>query len=123
LGDENLDKKDILGMLNSGLTSASYPFEDVARAFKLIDDQSQQTVYCLREHPDLEKRLYNGERNREIFREINPYAINLYEYDVRKLREAGAIDVLDKSVILLTGEYDIEMGVKLSPEGGQAFFV
>ncbi|MDR1664525.1 MAG: CRISPR-associated helicase Cas3' [Clostridiales bacterium] len=123
-GEGNLDARQILRMFNDGAKSMSFPFEDAAKAFKLIDDHSQKTLYYLRENPALAERVYKGERSRELFREIGAYGINLYEYEVEKLRAAGAVDDrLDESIILLTGEYDSEMGVKLSPEGGQAFYV
>ena len=105
----------------------SLPFADAAEAFKLIDDSAQQTVYVLHEAPDLEARLRAGERNRRLFRELGMYGVNLFEQDIRKLDELGAIELLklDESAVLLLFEryYNEQVGITLSPEGGQALIL
>ncbi|MDR2904000.1 MAG: CRISPR-associated helicase/endonuclease Cas3, partial [Clostridiales bacterium] len=121
LGDDKLDAKNILRLFNAGAGAFSFPFEDAAKAFRLIDDSAQQTIYCLNECPELDERIRNGERSRELFRAIGPYGINLYDFDVKKLRDLGAVESLDKSVQLLPAlYYSEETGVSLTPEGGQA---
>ncbi|MDR2898944.1 MAG: CRISPR-associated helicase Cas3' [Clostridiales bacterium] len=124
LGEEGLDIKRIIKAFNDGVKAMSFPFEDVAKAFKLIDDKLQMIVYYLNGQPELEKRLRNGERTRELFRNIGAYGINLYEYDVNKLRQAGAIEILDDNILILSDlYYEDDMGVTLTPVGGQAIFV
>ena len=123
IGDKSLDAKEILPLLNDGAKIRSFPFSDVANAFKLIDDEAQQTIYILNEAPDLETRLYSGERNRELYREIRPYAVSLFKSDVEELDALGAImrpDISDPNIQILFEEYYNEhIGVVLSPEGGQ----
>ena len=123
-GDKLLDEKSILKSLEDGAKAAmSFPFKDLAAQFKMIDDSAQQTVYVLHEATELEFRLRQEERTRELFRAIGTYAVNLYEHDVRKLLELGAIERLDESVWLLSKSYyDEHMGAQLSPEGGQGMF-
>jgi len=128
LGDDHLDNKRIEQMFNDGArASMSLPFVDAAEAFKLIDDSAQQTVYVLHEATDLEARLRAGERNRRLFRELGMYGVNLFEYDIQKLDELGAIERmnLDESVVLLLFEryYEEHFGVTLSPEGSQALIL
>jgi CRISPR-associated endonuclease/helicase Cas3 len=123
IGDRDLDAKEILQMLNDGAIARSFPFSEVAKAFKLIDDEAQQTIYILSNVPDLEARLYSGERSREIFRELRPYAVSLFESDVKELDALGAIMYPDKSdpnvQILFEQYYNEHVGVILSPDGGQ----
>jgi len=124
LGDERLDSKMVLPMFNDNAKEVSFPFKDVAAAFKLIDDKAQQTIYVLDEVPELELRLNSGERNRELFRKLGMYAVSLYKNDIKELDELGAIISPDKSdpnvLILYEQYYDKHVGVMLSPEGGQA---
>jgi CRISPR-associated endonuclease/helicase Cas3 len=123
LGDESLDLKGIIPMFNNGVKTFSFPFEEAAKAFKLIDDSAHETVYCLKERPGLEERLHKEERTMELIREIGPYAISLYGSDIKKLRELRTVDTLDESVILLSPQYyEDTIGVPLTPEGGQGFF-
>ena len=128
IGNERLDYKHIVQMFNDGAkASMSLPFADAAEAFKLIDDSAQQTVYVLHEATDLEARLRAGERNRRLFRELGMYGVNLFEQDIRKLDELGAIELLklDESAVLLLFEryYNEQVGITLSPEGGQALIL
>jgi len=124
LGDERLDSKKILSMLNDGAKEVSFPFKEVASTFKLIDDKAQQTIYVLNKTPELETRLNSGERSRELFRELGLYAVSLYENDIRELEELGAFipqEQSDPNVrVLFELYYDEHVGVILSPEGGQA---
>jgi CRISPR-associated helicase Cas3/CRISPR-associated endonuclease Cas3-HD len=119
-GTERLDEKKIVERFNDGAkTKMSFPFADISRDFRLIDDAAQQTVYVLHLAPELEERLRKGERNRELFRALEPYAVSLYENDVRALQKLGAVEYLDESVLLLYHKYyDEQTGVSLSPEGG-----
>ena len=73
---------------------------------------------------ELEARLQNGERSRELFRALGVYGVTLFSGDIKALDALGAIERLDESVWLLQDlYYDETMGVTLSPEGGQALVV
>jgi CRISPR-associated endonuclease/helicase Cas3 len=120
-GPERLDEKGILALSNKGAGEASFPFADLDRDFKLIENSAQRTVYVLHRAPELDKRLRDGERSRELFRALQPYAVSLYQNDFAALDALGAVEVLDESVMLLYAlYYDGQTGVILSPEGGQA---
>jgi len=128
-GEEALDAKKILSMLNDGYKSFSYPFRDVAEQFRIIEDTSK-TVYVLYEVPELEERLTTGERTRELFRELAEYAVSLYETDIIKLGKIGAlVRIKDKSskqddILAVSPEYYSEhFGVHLSPDGGKGIFI
>jgi len=126
IGEHSLDSKRILPMFNDGAKAASFRFADAAAAFKLIDDQAQQTVYVLHEVPEIEERVLAGERSRELFRLLGGYGVSLFEQEIRDLKALGAIwlpDRSDHSVLLLYKKYyDGPIGVTLSPGGGMALF-
>jgi CRISPR-associated endonuclease/helicase Cas3 len=127
IGNEQLDTKEILRLFNEGAkNNMAFPFEDVANVFNLINDSSQRALYVLHEAPELEKRVRAGERNRGLFRKLNQYSISLFNQDIKELDAIGAIDRLggDESVwLLLEHHYDEQIGVSLSPQGGQAIIV
>ena len=124
LGKEFLDVKKIIPMFNDGAKVVSFKFADAAEAFKLIDDSAQRTVYVLHGRTDLGKRVRSGERSRELFRELSMYAVSLFDQDIRALEELGATERLDEFVVLLVeGYYLADIGVTLSPEGGQAYIL
>ncbi len=129
LGEERLDSKKIVAMFNEGARSMCFPFADVAAAFRLIDDQAQRTVYIPHEAPELEARLRGGERSRALFRALGPYGVSLYDRDVIRLSAIGELELLrdenprNETLLLLNRQYySDEMGVKLSPEGGQGYY-
>ena len=122
---EYLDSKKIMQMFIEGGKSVSFPFSDVAKKFKLIDDKSQKTVYVLDKAQDLEARLYAGERSKKLFRELGKYTVSLFDKDIMELEELGAIkpDISDQNIKILFEKYYGEyIGVILSPKGGQGLF-
>ena len=121
-GDAALDQKSVLPQFNQGLGAFSFPFRTVAKEFRIIE-QNTQDIYMLSACPELEQRLRNGERNRELFRELGSYSISLYENDIQALLDLGQLERLDEGVLLMQGVfYDENYGVSLLPKGGSAIF-
>jgi CRISPR-associated endonuclease/helicase Cas3 len=125
-GDGALDSKGIIGALNNGMKSFSIPFRWIADKFKLIEDDTQ-SVFCLREAPELEARLRAGERTRELFRQVGKYTVSLYRHrEVPNMLNIGAIERISKydDEVLLINEkyYDENYGVELFPQGGKGLF-
>jgi len=122
-GEQELDRFGIMPLLNDGFRSCSFPFREVSKLFKIIEDNTK-TVYILFEVPALEKRLHNGERSRELFRALANYSVSLYEWDIKKLRDLNALIKLEDEILTIPKEYYSEhFGVHLSPEGGKSFIV
>jgi len=127
-GTEELDREKIVATLDAGAKNCfSFPFKKVSSSFRIIEDNTK-TVYALHEAKDLEERLHNGERTKELFRKLANYAVSLYEHsDIKKLHEIGALKRVtdkfgnvDEILILADDYYDKDFGVHLSPEGGKA---
>jgi len=119
-GNGALDVNDIISVLSNGFKTCSFPFRQVSSMFRIIEENTK-AVYILFEAPELEKRLCNGERTKELFRELANYSVSLYEYsDIKLLNEIGALVRLDEEVLIVSPDYyDKQFGVHLSPEGGK----
>ncbi len=70
-------------------------FEEAARLFRMIDESGESVVapYC-----DADARLTDIRRDgisRLALRRLQPYTVNLYPQEVRRLAEAGAIERIE----------------------------
>lgn len=122
LGQEALDRYGVVQDFNEGPHRAySLPFEKVAHSFHLIDEQSKP-IYVLCSAPELADRLRSGERNRNLFRSLQPYAISLREWEFHDLEHQ--LERIDEEIYLLTTEdfYDERIGIELGMKGGKGLF-
>lgn len=122
LGHDALDKNKIIRAFNDGLGKAfSLPFEEIAKSFHLIEENTK-SIYILFDAPELADRLRVGERNRELFRKLQPYTVSLYEREIRELEHL--FERIDEEILILTVEdfYNEKMGIDLSEKGGIGLF-
>lgn len=120
-GKDAQDKKQILNRMESG----DFPFEDIAKDFKLIENDTK-TIYIFREeNQTLISRLRQGERTKELFRELGKYGVSVYKQHYEALYQAGDIEVLDDGAIILVNEslYSEETGLSLDADFGKALFI
>jgi CRISPR-associated endonuclease/helicase Cas3 len=126
-GDEALDKggKDgrggVLRRFNDGARSASFPFAEVAKTFKLINENTRSVIIPVGEEGRrIAERLRFGERSKTLLRQAQKYSVSLYECDFRKLQELGGVITIDEELFeLAVHYYDERFGVTLSPTGGK----
>lgn len=106
------DKKEILKGLDR------FEFDSIAKKFKLIEDNTVSVFISIEENKELIKELRNGKYTRELFRRLQPYTVNLYEYDFKKLDEACAIEYVDDSFYVLsdTKYYNDKTGIQFPDE-------
>ena len=110
-GDAALDRKRILSCLCDG----SYPFADVAEAFKLIESDTYTVYIPTVESRELLARLRNGEHSKELYRSAAQFAVAVYEKPFQALEAMGALDILpDGSAILTDPElYSEQAGLSI----------
>lgn len=117
LTGEGLDAKDILSRLNFGAGSLDFPFREVAEAYQLIDDGATTTVFIPYDEVarDLLVRVRRGFARREDFRRLQRYAVQVYEQDLRALRDA--LETVTEGVLSLADArfYDEETGLGTAP--------
>lgn len=120
-GEDAQDKKQILKRMEHG----DFPFKSIAEDFKLIENDVK-TVYIPREENKmLISRLRQGERTKELFRELGQYGVSVYKQHYEALYQAGDIEILDDDAILLINErlYSEETGLSLDADFGKALFI
>ncbi|MDR3136342.1 MAG: CRISPR-associated helicase Cas3' [Coriobacteriales bacterium] len=127
IGSEGLDKDAVVGAFNKESGSFLFPFKDVAKKFKLINDATRSIIVPFDQNAEsIIARLRNYEYSRVLFRSVQQYSVSLYEDDIKKLFDMGAIEYMNKNdeeiLILSKSCYNTRYGVSLSPEGGVALF-
>lgn len=124
---DGLDIKHIVQRFEDGAVyGLSFPFAEVASEFRLIEDISRSVFIPFNDDAKhLQKRLYSGERSRELLRKIQPYMVNIYDNDFRALYDVGTIEKLDDEIAVLTDidRYSKETGLDISVHSGMGIFV
>lgn len=88
-GDDVLDSKDILPRSNR----MSMPFADIARDFTVIDSPTTPVYIRMNEESEeLCDRLLNGEYDKDLFRKLGRYSVNVWPQHLRALLDAGMLD-------------------------------
>lgn len=122
-----LDKK---GILKEGLDSHqefNYPFADIARRFKLIENdmvsivvpyvaQGSQRGFDSEKYFDgLMNKLRFSEHKKRVLRELQPYTVQIYRHEFKKLLEAGALERPIEGVYALSQRnlYSLKTGLEI----------
>lgn len=125
-GDAELDKKNILEMLERGTdTGAVFPFATIAKEFSLIDTPTR-TIYIPRgKGAALCDQLRAGARSRQLFRALGNYSVSVYTKQFEALDNVGALALLDEDAVVLTDltKYDGDTGLTMDIESGQGVFI
>lgn len=131
-GERAIDKNRILNMFEK----QRYPFESVANSFALIETQTVTLYIPVGDGAELVERLREGRVDRELFRRLGQYAVNVYPdqlealdvYEVlaapmgRKRRDAqGHTGTMGQYVLNNMNSYDRRIGLKLEDTGNGIF--
>ena len=121
-----LDVKRILPQLEDCWKNGSFPFRAIAQDFKLIETPTRTVLITNKpEGISLAKRLRNGERSRNLLRNVGRYSVNIYERHFSELMSMGIVECVDDEISILAeiDSYSEDMGLTLTPEGGKAVFI
>jgi CRISPR-associated endonuclease/helicase Cas3 len=92
---EELDAKKLLPMHNDHARNLSFPFQNIAKAFSMIESHLQPVIVPL---DDTANRLVQSLRFAEkvggIARQLQPYLVQIPKTGFEALRKAGAISVI-----------------------------
>lgn len=106
------------------MKSQAFPFQDIADEFHLIETETR-TIYILREkEQEYLKRLKEGERSRELFRELAQYGVSVYPKHFEELEQAGDIRLLEDDVAVLENWklYEENTGLSMKADFGKGIF-
>ena len=117
LAGDGLDAKKIIGLLNQGAAALEFPFREVAEAYRLIDDGATTTVFIPYDETARESltKVRRGFAKREDFRRLQRYAVQIYEHELRALR--NVVETVAEGVLALADLrlYDKETGLGAAP--------
>lgn len=118
-GDRSLDDKGILEMCPKLMMST------IARAFRLIESDTRTIYIPTGDNADAIERLRAGTLSRGLMRRLGRSAVSVYDWDWKKLCEAGAIEVLTENSGILADPsvYDPLCGLKVEAEAGQGLWI
>ena len=117
-----LDQKNIVGRLEAGAQSFSFPFASVAEEFHLIEQNTRQVLIAPDNVPaavEIANQLKQGIRSQKLLRDAGQYSVNVYENAYSALLGAGVLDVLDDELAVLrdVSLYDLQIGLR-TPDTG-----
>ncbi len=128
-GDENLDKNHILDAFEKGISGNKFPFLKVADSFRLLES-STIPVYIPLEGGEnggesLVQQLKTGSINRDLYRKLGQFSVNLYEEQLNNLIKTGAVTKTEKGDMILSdiSLYHKKTGLTLESETGNALFI
>ena len=114
-GQNAQDQKGILSWIQKG----DFPFRKVAESFRLIE-QDTRTVYIpIEKGGALVERFRQGERSRQLFRELGQYSVSVYPQQFQALDEGSALELLEDGSAILTNLslYSEDIGLTFDVDG------
>ena len=131
-----LDQNNVIESFNYGWgdNKRSLPFKDVRDRFRLIDQNTYPIFIPIGpEAQDLDRRINQGERSRELLRAIGRYSVNVYEQHLNTLWTSGVVEFMDDKIALKAKDglfvlrnleaYSDKQGLTLEPETGVGLFI
>ena len=123
---KGLDEKGVIDNFEDGFEKGfSFPFEEVALKFKLIEN----STYAILIPADDESKSYmfrlrNGENSRKLLRQIQQYTVNIYKNSYDSLYGTGSIEPIDERIAILSdmNKYSKKTGLDATPVSGVAAF-
>lgn len=125
LGAGGLDVKDVVADLEAGYRMLNFNFPDVARRFKLIEEDTRPVVIPYDDAArTLIARLRREGPSRALLRQLQPYSVSVRSYKFQALAEASALEAIGEGGVLLEEAlYDLRLGLKDPPPGGSAILL
>lgn len=116
-GKANLDCQDIKGKMER------YEFEEIAKAFHLIDEETYTVYVPWKGGADLIEQLRRGIYNRDLLRRLGRYSVNLFRKHYEEWLRLGNIELVG-NVAVLNNQclYSEQTGMEFQAKEGEAIF-
>lgn len=116
---DNLDAKGILQAIDEGRDGLAFPFATIAKKFQLIDSPTVTVVVPWDEQAEqLMEKAEHHPFPASLARSLQPYVVQVYQYELAALEKAGAIQTVGDFMKFLTDRsfYDKKFGLKDAKE-------
>lgn len=107
---ENFDIKNITNLLYN---PRNLLFEEAAKQFKLIDDNTTPVIVNYEDSMRLIEILRNREYSYSVFKKLSQYSVNVRQHDFNNLYKEGLITTIDDKFYVLESplQYNKDIGV------------
>jgi CRISPR-associated endonuclease/helicase Cas3 len=114
-----LDNKEILRLIREDMA-----FKTVSEQFQLIENSTITVYIPYGKGKELINELLKNGPNKRLMRELGQYSVSVYPVNYASLDAVGAMQkiTVNTAVLINPVYYDINRGLSLSPEGGEALF-
>lgn len=93
---DNLDKENILGLLDEGLKSLSFQFREISDKFRIIDEDTMSVIIPWDDNcRKILDEVRCGNYSRSLSRRLQPYTVQVYEDEYEKYVNSGLIEDID----------------------------
>lgn len=125
IGNENLDQKGIMNAFQNGIDGKVFPFATVSQMFRLIENQTKTIYIPTEESSRYIESIYGGFSDRNTFRRLGQYAVNVYPEHFNKLWEAGCLEMVRDYVCVLRdiNQYNDDTGLAMDVETGFGLYI
>ncbi|AYB41775.1 CRISPR-associated helicase Cas3' (plasmid) [Brevibacillus laterosporus] len=99
---DRTDSKNIIGLLNEDIPGLSFPFKDVDRLFKLIDNQMETVIVPIDEESEEQvKKLKSTSSMKSVLRNLQLYTVQIYQKEFQDYLQAGELIEVRQGVFVL----------------------
>lgn len=125
LGEENLDIREVMQSFERGRDGRIFPFQTVAKDFHLMQNETTAVYIPLGEGEMLVNQVILGEYDRNTFRRLGQYGVNVFPNHLKALLEGGSLKQLDNEIYVLHDlqQYNEDTGLQMDIETGNGVFI
>lgn len=111
--------------MEKGIDGKCFPFAAVAKEFRLIENETTVIYIPLREGEALVETLIAGRADRDTFRRLGQYGVNVYPNHLKALWEGGCLEQVEDSALVLRDmtQYCENTGLQMNVDTGNGFFI
>ena len=121
-GDDGLDRKRILRMIEERCNELAFPFEDVSAAFRIIDNDTKDIIVPYDEEAvSAIDELRSAENPWRYARRLQGYTVSIYGDEFNELVRTGSVDCISDRFFVLKdmGKYSESTGLSADKYNGE----
>ncbi len=118
-GKSNLDRKNIIEKVEQ------YAFREISESFRLIESDTYVVYVPWKEEGEqLVAELKGGRWDRQLFRSLGRYGVNVFAEHYQELLRRGDIELIRGTAVLVNMDlYHIAAGLSITEKEGEAIFM